>query len=363
MAIFYTVVLMSGIFIAAAFWFALSSTVAVSPADDINLENKKNDIAAYEELEKVDPEGCFDYLCFEKHYKYMVANESISAAFVDLKMRYDRGATVSYICHKLVHVIGRAASKKYPDATEAYMKGDHFCSSGYYHGVAEGFIYEKDMSEVPGIINSMCVKIPGREYYSIDYHNCNHGLGHGLMHISKSELFDALKLCDELSGEWERQSCYSGVFMENIIADSENHFTAYLKPEESLYPCTAVEQKYKTGCYVIQTSYVLKTNGYDFKNAFYQCSTVKEDFNKDVCYQSLGRDASGLVMSDIPRTHENCMLGSDSREQLNCVIGASKDIIYYYHSDVQAKEFCNTFSDDIKNTCLTTVQDYYRIFN
>src|SRR3989344_203740 len=49
---------------------------------------------AFEEVEQADPLECADYYCFEKHYKYIVANASIADAFLDLKVRYDQNAQV-----------------------------------------------------------------------------------------------------------------------------------------------------------------------------------------------------------------------------------------------------------------------------
>ena len=112
----------------------------------------------------------------------------------------------------------------------------------------------------------------------------------------------------------------------------------------------------------MQTSYVLKTNGYNFIDAFAQCSTV-EDEHKNTCYQSIGRDASGSTLSDSTRTSAYCMLGEDARQQNNCVIGAVKDFISYFHSDVQAKQLCKLFSTGTEEICLDTANFYYQIFD
>ena len=331
------------------------------PRSQEHIEEVENKDTAFEETAEVPAANCTDFYCYEKHYQNMVASGTISAAFVDLKVRYDQDTTVRAFCHPLVHVIGRAATQKYPDVSQAYTKGDHFCWSGYYHGVMEGILYETAPEDLPGVINSICQNIPGRESYSFDYYNCVHGLGHGVMYITQSELFEALVLCDNLQGGWEKESCYGGVFMENVITDFENHFTKYLKPEEPLYPCTAVPEKNKHACYLMQTSYVLKVNGYNFADAFEQCSTVEEQ-HKDTCYQSVGRDASGSTVSDVARTKAYCLLGTEERQQTNCVIGAVKDFISYSHSDVQAKQLCNAFSDYTQQVCLNTAASYYQSF-
>jgi len=318
----------------------------------------------FKEVEQIDPNACTDYNCFEKHYQQVVAEQSVADAFVDLKVRYDKSPLVRSLCHPFVHVIGRAAVEKYPNVAEAYTKGDHFCWSGYYHGVMEAILYKTTPEELPATINEICDKVPGKATYSFDYYNCVHGLGHGVMYITNNELFKALVLCDNLTGSWEQESCYGGVFMENVITDFENHFTKYLKPQEPLYPCTAVPEKNKHACYLMQTSYVLKTNGYNFIDAFAQCSTVEEQ-HKDTCYQSVGRDASGSTVSDIARTKANCLLGVGDRQRTGCVVGAVKDFISYFHSDTQAKQLCNSFLEidkSLTDICLFIGGNYYKSF-
>ena len=44
-----------------------------------------------------------------------------------------------------------------------------------------------------------------------------------------------------MTKSWERQSCYSGVFMQNIVANGSGmHKAVDLKPSDPIYPCDAV---------------------------------------------------------------------------------------------------------------------------
>jgi hypothetical protein len=180
------------------------------------------------------------------------------------------------------------------------------------------------------------------------------------MAYTQDELFEALKLCDNLEGEWERSSCYSGVFMENVIIDNKNHFTKYLKPSEPLYPCNAVDVQYKTPCYLMQTSYMLKVTGGDFAKVFASCADAETDF-RTTCYQSLGRDASGRSSSNVEITRRTCALGKDFEQQSNCLIGAVKDFISYFHSDTQARELCTVVGSTLKQVCEETRTSYVKV--
>ncbi len=307
-------------------------------------------------------DGGAAYSCFESYFGNMVMDFGPEKAFTDLKAVYDQVPLVKVYCHPLVHVIGRTAVSRYPSLADAYMHGDDFCWSGYYHGVMETFVEKIGRENLPKAMDTMCDEIPGKESYSFSYYNCVHGLGHGVMALTQDEIFDSLKLCDNLSGTWEKKSCYSGVFMENVIVDGLNHSTKYLKPEEPVYPCNAVDSKYKDPCYLMQTSYMLKVTSYDFKKVFDLCKAVDKEF-VDTCYRSLGRDASGSSVSDVEKTTAKCFIGEDYRQKSQCIVGAVKDFISYYHDDVKARQLCESLEDQqMTDLCLTTAKDYYKAF-
>lgn len=300
--------------------------------------------------------------CFEKYFREKGESLGPQAAFADLKVLYDVSAQVRSYCHPLAHEIGHAAVVMYPDVDEAYQHGDDFCWSGYYHGVMEEIMEKIGEEHLGAKLNDICANITGKENYSFNYYNCVHGMGHGLMDIMGDKLIDSLKMCDNLTGWWEQQSCYSGVFMQNVINDGLEYHKADLKPENTVYPCNIVDKRYKDQCYLMQTSYMLKINHYDFKKTFEICSKVDQGF-EITCYRSLGRDASGSTVSDLKRTHDICLLGGDYTQQSECLVGAVKDFISYYHDDAKAKQLCKSFDGEkTQQYCLETVKDYYKTF-
>lgn len=307
------------------------------------------------------PSGSTDLTCYMDYYEYIVKDKGVPVAFNVLKADYAVNPYVVSQCHPLTHVIGRVATELYPRVYDAFEHGDPYCWSGYYHGVMEKIIEKIGVEKIAIELDQICDGITGKEVYSFDYYNCVHGLGHGLMAIYDNELFKSLEVCDNLSGVWEQSSCYGGVFMENIIIDGQGEFTKYLKLSDPIYPCNAVSERYKTSCYLMQTSYALKATGHDFAKVFEICRNGDQNY-KMLCWQSLGRDASGQSSSNAEATRAKCYLGINQEEKLHCVIGAVKDFISYFHSDVEAKNFCSTLSDDLKQGCLDTAVAYYRSF-
>jgi|GEM_PF-1596189 len=309
--------------------------------------------------------------CFDAYVRERTKEDGVQAAFTDLKVLYDVSPTVQSYCHPLAHAIGHAAVDKYPTVAEAFEHGNSFCWSGYYHGVMEQIMENMGESFVSKI-DTICADIPGKAQYSFSYYNCVHGMGHGLMDVEGDDLFKSLKMCDKLTGAWEDQSCYSGVFMQNVINDGLAFHSANLKPDDTVYPCNAVDTPYKDQCYLMQTSYMLKINGYDFKKTFDICANVDKGFSV-TCYRSLGRDASGSSVSDLQKTHDTCLLGNDYTQQSECIVGAVKDFISYYHGIDKANLLCQSLNDPKQTQqalegprmvqyCLNTASNYYKSF-
>lgn len=299
-----------------------------------------------------------DFKCFQDHYQKLIHTNGVAAAFTDIKEAYDKSAFVKGQCHQLAHVLGRAAADEIGNVAEAYDQGDNWCWSGYYHGVMEAILGKIGYENLEKQINAVCKDIGGRERYSFFHYNCVHGLGHGVMVVHNNELFKSLKTCDNVTDSWERESCFGGVFMENIMSeDNPEHATKYLKKEEPMYPCPAVDTPYKQQCYLMQTSYALQNNGYDFPAVFKMCDEAEAAF-RPTCYQSLGRDASGQTISDPVRTRDICLLGSSYDAKLNCIIGAVKDFTAYHHSLEKGLGLCKVLEPSLRDQCTSTAEAF-----
>lgn len=297
--------------------------------------------------------------CYRGYYQMLLQRSGAKVAMNDLRSRHSDPFIKSQ-CHQLAHVVGREAALFYPNVSEAFRYGDSFCWSGYYHGVMEGIVGDVGKKNLAKKLDFICIDIPGKESFSFDYYNCVHGLGHGIMGVSNNELFSSLEMCDNLTGGWERSSCWSGAFMENIIADEVYHVSKYLSADP-LYPCSAAADKYKNTCYLMQTSRMLALVGRDFAKVFELCGSVEEPYI-NTCYQSLGRDASGNTVSDVEKTRSYCMLGKDTRQRSHCIIGAVKDFISYHHSDIQARTLCVSLPEELQEVCNNTAAGYYKLF-
>ena len=315
-----------------------------------------------------------DHACYQQRYESLVRVSGVEAAFSELKDAFTKDEFVNSNCHHLTHSIGRAAAKLYGDITSAYGQGDNFCASGYYHGVIEGTMATLGADEVLDQADDVCADLRDEQNHSFDLRNCLHGLGHGSMYVLGNEVFDALRTCDTLADEWEKDQCSGGVFMENLnIDDNPGHFSKYLKADRPFYPCDEVKTEYKTQCYVRHTEHALKvisqpdaTQQDNFAKVFGLCAKEVEDGYKPACYSGLGHlattEASLLDGTDDEAqatfARELCMLGQDYEALHYCVIAAARQFVYYYNSDAQAEELCEPLTNaDLRAVCLQRTEE------
>jgi hypothetical protein len=307
-----------------------------------------------------------DYACYQEHYRDLVGDSGVEAAFAELKDEHEENEFVKSNCHQMTHVIGRAAAELYGGISGAYVRGDNFCFAGYYHGAMEAVVAKIGADRILEEAGTICAERGEQGRYSFYHYNCVHGLGHGFMGVLDNELFESLYACDALADGWERDHCYGGVFMENIMTDeSPDRPSKFLEAGRPLYPCTDVESKYKTRCYQVQAAYALRTQNRDFVKAFVLCGGTEADF-RPACYEGLGREADGqsikqgvATVAKPEFTGERCMLGEDHEARSNCVKGAVKHSISYYQSDEQAKALCESLSAGLRSACIKTAERFY----
>jgi hypothetical protein len=303
-----------------------------------------------------------DFSCWQQHYDAIVADQGPEAAIADAKVQADTNSFIKSDCHQITHVIGRAAAKKYQTLAETYTHGDDYCASGYYHGALETIAAKIGPDHIKAEVPNICQSFAKSEPYKLPHYNCVHGLGHGIMAIENDDLFKSLTVCGSLNNDWEQQSCYGGVFMENVMNDiNKGVHKATFKAEDPMYPCTAVANQYKSACYMNQTSHALQTISYDYGKMFELCSSPAEW--AAICDQSLGRDVSGLSVNNQDLTVQRCMLGADFNAKDNCFTGAVKDFVWHYHGEKEGLAMCAAVPDSkLAANCKNQADSYFATF-
>ena len=160
--------------------------------------------------------------CLDKLFREALKSHSVKEVLQLIEQFEAEDPEFRRDCHPVVHAIGRETFRLKNNLHEAFAACDQTCHSGCYHGSVERFlrgdsIYaavdrHPSIAELKQKAASACdPNIALRFRFQ-----CLHGLGHALMFFSRYNLHQSLEICDALSNDWSRNSCYGGVFMENV---------------------------------------------------------------------------------------------------------------------------------------------------
>ncbi|TSC75512.1 MAG: hypothetical protein G01um101430_354 [Parcubacteria group bacterium Gr01-1014_30] len=248
-------------------------------------------------------------------------------------------------CHDQAHKAGRITYELGGD--RAFRECGAECHSGCYHGATEAYFREKGTANLAAGLKTLC----SSELNPFFSHQCIHGIGHGLMAWANYEIFDALLACDLLP---ERQdSCWTGVFMENIVGGlgkESGHYTSYLS-DDPHHPCDIVDEKYKGSCYFLQTSRMVQLFNGDFKKVATSCLEAPVRYQRD-CFQSMGRDVGGSARKNPSRAIELCRLAPKGSLRNDCLGGAVQDSFWDPTGQDDALSFCRLLTEkDEKDLC------------
>ncbi|HEX3926417.1 MAG TPA: hypothetical protein VHW65_00320, partial [Gemmatimonadales bacterium] len=240
--------------------------------------------------------------------------------------------------HSFTHVIGIRAWQPGADVATIFRGCTGLFQSGCYHGVIQAYLIQDGNIDSARAVGLCDVIAPGSTDRWLRF-QCVHGLGHGFEMAWNWELPRALTGCDWLHDNWDRASCYGGVFMENAVASMPgDHHTATHAMKESegdtgnmamggmimpdphkitfkmrdssdaLYPCSIVGDKYQRACYELQGGLILAQTHSDFAKAALECDKVTVAVRSE-CYLSLGTNASGMTLRDTPKAIADCLHG------------------------------------------------------
>jgi hypothetical protein len=248
-------------------------------------------------------------------------------------------------CHPIVHSIGRETFRLKGNIHDSFSACDQTCHSGCYHGSVERFLRGDDLytqtskhpsqAELKQKAAAACdPESPLRLRFQ-----CLHGLGHALMFFSTYDLDRSLEACDALGDDWSRQSCYGGVFMENVFnarnekknfSDSDYH-----------YPCNRVATQYRRECYVMQTSRMAEM-GLPTQRLFEECDKSGE--YRNACALSVGRDLSNDVRTEQAKSAaQKCELGI-GENRTACIRGVIYALIDNTWDGRYALRFCGALA-------------------
>lgn len=230
---------------------------------------------------------------------YMVGgHHSTTEALALLQCYEDHDSNINVDCHPVAHAIGRITFGEQGTVDKSFAACDQTCHSGCYHGAMERFLRgdapegtHLTFAELQARAATACATDqPSRFRFQ-----CLHGLGHAVTYYSGYALDLSLSVCDATGDEWSQSSCWGGVFMENIAAADPTQRD--LSATDYHYPCDKVGEKYRSECYVMQTSRMAEM-GLNPSQILDECKKIAY---AESCISSLGRDMSDTARGGNPR--------------------------------------------------------------
>jgi hypothetical protein len=283
--------------------------------------------------------------------------------------------------HGLTHLVGIRGYRGEATVGESFAACTPIHQSGCYHGVIQAYFNELRQLHGPSALtterlDAVCAPYRGSQGDQWQRFQCLHGMGHGVMLVHDNHLPRALGGCDLLSDRWEREVCYGGAFMENVMTviaphhahvgealagdaahdqhadpDGDDHHDHHahhhhhdhgdpsgqdhaataepfpaIDPDDLHYPCSVLDDRYQMACYDMQTATMLHLLDRDVAATAAACREAPDTTLRAVCHRSLGRDINAMTDGTHDRSAALCALAAPG-DRSSCHTGVVKNVI------------------------------------
>jgi|GEM_PF-1032609 len=293
-----------------------------------------------------------NFECLEQAFGNLTYNEGPEVALERLETMTTSDAAVAGNCHRISHRMGSAALTRFKDkVAPAFIAGTPICASGYYHGIIERAFLGQPTDKLGVVARQLCTDSQIAEQRFLLY-QCIHGLGHGLMIYTGYDLPGSLKTCDSLATGFDKISCSGGVYMENFNS-SYGVTSKYLRKNDPIYPCNATLERYKIQCYGLVTANLLRTTGYDQKKTAAGCRRSEPEW-VSTCFESFGRDVSGIAGRSASKALASCALSGRQYEG-DCLYGVAREIVNSDAAGERGARFCERVKSRHRSRCFSGI--------
>jgi len=281
--------------------------------------------------------------CYEEYLIELLKTQGADVAIPQMG-RFETGSpTVKVYCHGIAHTLGHAGYEHYGSLSEALSHGTMDCFAGYFHGAIEVALPEAEDYSV--MVRDACSGMSGRDG-EFKFYQCVHGLGHGVTSFRQYDVEGALADCDLLHTAWQRESCWGGVFMENIdskfVTAMGYERQGRLQDDESdFWPCLSVAEGYRPPCLRMITARILPKHNRDFSYAREACDNLTNQTYRTYCFESYGRDAAGDGLhSELSLVNRLCDAAPGDVQE-TCYETAAAVVATHYADPERAQPICD----------------------
>jgi hypothetical protein len=309
--------------------------------------------------------------CYEAQLLPVATARGPKAALAELQQLTTLDHEVLVTGHEFAHAIGIAAYDAHPDVKTTFPQCSEIFQSGCYHGVIQAFFLRAGTDD-SNAVRAICAPWTVKDVYGWLRFQCVHGLGHGLTMRFDHDLPAALLKCDLLLERWDRDSCYGGAFMENIMdatqppvamamADMPGMTHDPAKPKykqidrsDPAYPCSQLPARYQESCWTNQVSVLFYLNDGDVGRTAKGCDHAPAQY-VHWCFLGLGTDINGRTLRNGPAALALCDKASIVGRPW-CYAGVAKNRVEDNAKFESGMEFCQLVaSHDGKLRCYEAV--------
>ena len=305
----------------------------------------------------------------------MLNRKGLGAALDVLEKVAAEDSTVLRNGHQLAHALGRQAVAARGGDPSVVGECSASFGSGCYHGVVEAFVQSHGTIDMARL-ERMCLGAGSAEQPGPIY-ECTHGLGHGVLGASGSDLEQTLRHCDALSAPTFETACHSGAFMEAInlaVAPAPTSTTAsheHQSPDaghsahgmhgatsaqrfsidsrDPYSPCDRFGDPYADSCWIFQGFLILRHNGFNTPDAFRICDKAPSN-RAALCYKSIGHQLTGLFQHDDSWIIRQCDRGQRALASY-CIAGAAMALDQIDWSGGRAASLCLASPTPWRDAC------------
>ncbi len=237
-------------------------------------------------------------------------------------------------CHTVSHMIGEETLIKTGSLEQTLASCTAQCSYGCTHGAVAAEVARSFGEEYPGEeiahADSGEIKSMGQRYCDRSFVMC-HAIGH-IARIASDSLEQSLQTCESVASGQALQTCFVGVFMEDVglaafaPERNTNQYSSYA------YPCESLPVKYHSACFVQLPEYQKKLFDERSMSREEQINTaiaVCHDFegpSRQECFFGFGYKLDRAVNENGVRDHDGPQV-CDALEGLDgdtCMVGLAE---------------------------------------
>ncbi|GAA2750231.1 MULTISPECIES: hypothetical protein [Kitasatospora] len=272
-------------------------------------------------------------------------------ALADLdKITKDKPYTVRF-CHPIAHELGHAAVQRYKEDFQKVISFPHeTCAAGYLHGAVEEML--ANSKDPQGDILKLCA--PANKG------PCIHGVGHGIMFVTKQDIPQARELCNKFPTTSMRITCSEGVFMQLFAPDEEDEKAKANLPQdklakEPLYPCPEQPSLFQSACFFYAPTFYLSSHDYAnhpeaFSDALKWC--LQAGGGSTDCSRGVGSRTMKYNLDREDWAAQQCATAKDGWQRKACTDGLVSYYTVNYTENGAAARLCSKItSKEIQGYC------------